>query len=308
MIARPEQEATLRRAFPQCRITRAQALAGGISSNATLYELVLADGTERRVVVRRPPCTTGDGAPGPSAAEYEVLRVARSSGVLAPEPCFLDPDGRSLVLEYVEGAPDLQVPFDISKLHRAAAQLAGIHRVRAPDHDLSFLPDRWESARTLVENWPIALDGSLDEANVRTTLAALWPWRRRNQDVLLHGDYWPGNLIWREDRIAAIIDWEEAERGDPLADLAIARLDMLWAFGVEAVHEFTRHYASLTDIDWTALPYWDLFVTLRPMSNLARWASSYALAPVNRPDIDEIRMREGHRWFVEHALQRLPRR
>jgi aminoglycoside phosphotransferase (APT) family kinase protein len=81
----------------------------------------------------------------------------------------------------------------------------------------------------------------------------------------LHGDYWPGNLLWNDGKLAAVLDWEDAERGDPLADIALARLDICWAFGDAA--------------------------------------SVYAGAPISRPDIDERSMREGHRRFVAEAVK-----
>src|SRR5207245_5037921 len=93
--------------------------------------------------------------------------------------------------------------------------------------------------------------------------------------VLLHGDFWPGNIIWRDGRIAAVIDWEEAELGDRLSDVAITRLDILWAFGVDAMHDFTARYRAMTSVDLVNLPYWDLYAALRPVSNIAEWAAVY---------------------------------
>ena len=66
------------------------------------------------------------------------------------------------------------------------------------------------------------------------------PLPRRNLPALLHGDYWPGNVLWEDGRLAAIIDWEDASVGDPLVDVSNARLEILWVFG-PSVEEFTRH-------------------------------------------------------------------
>ena len=44
-------------------------------------------------------------------------------------------------------------------------------------------------------------------------------------------------------RLVGVIDWEDAALGDPLADLANSRLEILWAFGDEAMERFTREYA-----------------------------------------------------------------
>jgi aminoglycoside phosphotransferase (APT) family kinase protein len=44
---------------------------------------------------------------------------------------------------------------------------------------------------------------------------------------LIHDDYRMGNFIWRADRIAAILDWERAFIGDPMADVAFTRIEAL---------------------------------------------------------------------------------
>jgi aminoglycoside phosphotransferase (APT) family kinase protein len=38
--------------------------------------------------------------------------------------------------------------------------------------------------------------------------------------VVVHGDYRFGNFLWQGTKIAAVIDWERAMLGDPMADLA----------------------------------------------------------------------------------------
>jgi aminoglycoside phosphotransferase (APT) family kinase protein len=127
-------------------------------------------------------------------------------------------------------------------------------------------------------------------------LEAAWPLPRHNEPVLLHGDFWPGNILWRNGRIVAVIDWEDAAIGDPLADLANSRLEILWAFGINAMQSFTRQYQSMTAIDFANLPYWDLCVALRRIDQIGLWGLD---------EMGEREMRERHRWFVEEAFERL---
>lgn len=79
----------------------------------------------------------------------------------------------------------------------------------------------------------------------------------------LHGDFWPGNVLWQDGRLAAVIDWEDACCSDPPSDLAISRLDLLWIWGLEAMDTFSADYLARTAIDTTHLPYWDLWAALR---------------------------------------------
>ena len=84
---------------------------------------------------------------------------------------------------------------------------------------------------------------------MRDVLEAVWPLPQSNRSVLLHGDFWPGNILWKDGQLVGIIDWENAAVGDPLADVANSRLEMLWAFGNDAMQSFTSQYQTVTTID-----------------------------------------------------------
>jgi aminoglycoside phosphotransferase (APT) family kinase protein len=236
--------------------------------------------------------------------EHALLSHCAALGIPAPQPCFLDGAEAALVLEYVDGAPELAPRSAPDMFQKMAAGLARIHDAAKPD-ELPFLTRRRDTAERHIRDVPAQLDETLDEARLRAALARLWPWPQHNPDTLLHGDYWPGNLLWRNGALVAVLDWEEAEVGDPLADVALARLDVLWAFGDAAMEAFTQCYRDATRIDWRNLARWDLCVALRPMANLERWSRVYTEPPISRPDVNAHTMREGHRRFVDQALRRL---
>ena len=121
----------------------------------------------------------------------------------------------------------------------------------------------------------------------------------------MHGDFWPGNVLWNGTEIAAAIDWENAAVGDPLADVATTRLDLLWAFGPRAMTTFTTHYAALSAVDLSNLPQWDLAATLRPAGAISIWAADWHA--YGRPDLTATRMRAIHQQFLDDALARLGR-
>ncbi len=87
---------------------------------------------------------------------------------------------------------------------------------------------------------------------IRSALAHNWPPERRTPSRLLHGDFWPGNTLWRMGRLTAVIDWEDAARGDPLADPGNGRLEVALLWGREAMQAFTDHY--LTKMPGLAAP------------------------------------------------------
>jgi aminoglycoside phosphotransferase (APT) family kinase protein len=296
----------LSRAFPGCRIEAIRELSGGVSARAMAATLALPDGTTKRVVLRRPRRATLDESRAAAAIEHALLARCRELGIRAPKPHFLDPEAGAVVLEYVEGAPELPRAPSPDLLRQMATELARIHRVPLGD-DFAFVSLRLDHVAYNLRNVPAEFDRELDEAGVRSALSELWPWEQRNANALLHGDYWPGNLLWRDGALVAVLDWEEPTLGDPLADVALTRLDVLWAFGETAMQDFTEYYCAQTAIDWSRLPHWDLVIALRPMSRLERWAPAYAPPPISRPDITESHLAAGHRRFVEQALVSLGR-
>jgi aminoglycoside phosphotransferase (APT) family kinase protein len=141
---------------------------------------------------------------------------------------------------------------------------------------------------------PAQPDDSLQEGKIRAALEKVWPLPPANLPGLLHGDYWPGNILWQDGRLAVVLDWEDAKRGDPLADLANTRLEILFSYGLEAMHIFTERYREIMPLDYTNLPYWDLCAALRPAGRIAIWAGDAAREKV---------MRERHAVFVAQAFE-----
>jgi Ser/Thr protein kinase RdoA (MazF antagonist) len=106
--------------------------------------------------------------------------------------------------------------------------------------------------------------------------------------------------LWRENQLVGLIDWEEMHIGSPLTDLAIARLDLFFAFDWQAVEDFTRNYLALNPINASQLPYWDLRCSQRIGDSYESWASSFP--PLGRPDITADVLRSKQSEFIERAL------
>lgn len=68
---------------------------------------------------------------------------------------------------------------------------------------------------------------------------------------LLHGDYRPKNILWRENQIAGIIDWAFVDIGDPYYDLSIIN----WYFDNDDWNRFISAY-GLTELDNERLQYY----------------------------------------------------
>lgn len=279
---------------PGARLRAARPLAGGVSAEVTALEVAHPDGRAETVVLRHHGAADLAHDPDITAHEFRLLQVLQAAGVPAPAPLHLDTSGAILptpwlLQSFVDG-DTADVPADPDDYMRQLAEaLAAIHRVPAPP----FLPRQEAQAAALIARPRPEPDESLAESRLRATLSATWPPPRRNPPVLLHGDVWPGNLLWRGGRLQAVVDWEDAATGDPLADLANARLELFIALGEDAMAALTHHYLALATIDPAALPLWELWAALRPIADLPGWGLE--------PEA-EHRLRERHRAFTARAL------
>ncbi|GGM14547.1 hypothetical protein GCM10010841_23920 [Deinococcus aerophilus] len=165
-----------------------------------------------------------------------------------------------------------------------AAFLAGLHRL--PATEFAFL-----SPLAPVGPRPSRPDTALSEGRIRRALDGLSA--PPCTPVVLHGDFWPGNVLWQGGQVSAVIDWEDAAVGDALSDVGNARLELLFFLGRRAINAFTREYVALTGATLTGLPYWDLRAALRPCGRLGEWGLDADL---------EAQMRRRHAGFVERAL------
>jgi aminoglycoside phosphotransferase (APT) family kinase protein len=305
-------EEIARRIVPEGNLVRIWSLAGGISAEMIVLEIDDGSGRMRRVIVRRSGPSALKQNPNIVKNEHDLLVVLKQNGLPVPEPLHLDLSTRILpapylVLEYIDGQIDYAPTSLHDCMHQLAGQLVKIHTLNIAGQDFTFLPQQSQITSSRLGIRPGKLNHELHEGIIRETLEAAWPFAERNPAALLHGDYWPGNVLWRSGTLTGVVDWEDASLGDPLYDLAIARLDLLYIFGLEAMTAFTDYYRSSRAIDDIDLPYWDLYAALRFIrltgSELGEWAAFFH--PYGRRDIRGKTIREYYQFFVHQAFDRL---
>jgi len=151
--------------------------------------------------------------------EEAAMRAADASGVAVPRVFGTTiEDGRpGLVMERVDG-PDLiafmsRRPWTVPRVARIVGRAqAAMHEVVAPDGLRSLS----EMVRFKIQTAD-ALPAELADFAL-ATLETL-----PDGDRLCHGDFHPGNVLFGP-RGPAVIDWTDASRGHPAADLARTRL------------------------------------------------------------------------------------
>lgn len=219
---------------------------GGFSYETWKLRARWQDSDRRRdeaLILRRAP-RGGVLEPYDASREFRVLRALEGSAVPVPRAYWCDPEGDVLgtsfyLMELVDG--EIPLPWDSSlaaptraAIHEAFADtLAALHSVDWRAKRLDFLG---------VPRDP-ADPAGLEIERCRETLAriALRPYPLLNEVIawlderrprspqlcLIHDDYRMGNFIWRDGRIAALLDWERAFLGDPMADVAFSRIKPL---------------------------------------------------------------------------------
>lgn len=259
-----------------------------MSPRAVKLELLAEHGRRHRQVLLGHSSRDRQVNPDIARDEFRLLKILSCAGLAVPRPLLVDVSQVMpfLITEFVEGdkrtaSADLSVFCD-----QLAGILSDIHRFSIERHDLSFLP----SQRAAIED--NLRERKVDDFGIHAAMRAAWARVSGNDTVLLHGDFWPGNLLWRGDQLAAIIDWEDAMLGDPLGDLGKSRLEVLWALGADAMDLYTSGYAARNpELDYRGLPFWDLWGALR-LSHFAKWTA----------EEEEIaRMRAQYERFVSAA-------
>src|SRR5579872_6184424 len=199
---------------PQSRLLRSWELKGGVSARVTALEIVRSDGQTEKMIIRQHGEVDFKHNPQIATNEFRLLQQLRSAGLAVPAPYYLDQSGEIfsipyIVIEYIEGKPEF-IPSSLPDyILQFATHLSRIHRVDYSKLDVSFLPQQEKKYAEKLRKRPVNLDESADEVRIGDMLNAAWPLAQQNTDVLLHGDFWPGNTLWRDGQLVAIIDWEE---------------------------------------------------------------------------------------------------
>lgn len=257
------------------------ATLGG-SSRTILFDLYGAGETQR--LVSRQETYTLDASPFlPPETQYRLLELVFRHGIPVPEPMFeFSPEdglGRGHVMRCVAGEtlPKrlLNDPsYAVARarfIDQAAEILARLHRIDPMEAEfLAGTADSRDPLAAQLERYDY-----YGEPHPALDFAFRWLAQNRPQGArrcLVHGDFRNGNMIVDETGIKAVLDWECAHLGDPMADLGWL-CTRSWRFGFNdrpAGGFGTRDalYAAYEaagggPVDTAAARWWEIFGLLR---------------------------------------------
>ena len=119
------------------------------------------------------------------------------------------------------------------------------------------------------------------------------------EPTYVHSDFWPGNTLWRDSTLVAVIDWEGGAIGDPSFDVAYCVVDIRLLEHDAAATRFVSRYAEGSGRSLDNLAYWTLVGLSRPLPDIAIWVPGWNAMGV---PMSAEKARSHHRDLIEEAL------
>ena len=204
--------------------------------------------------------------------ELQAARATVGVGLAVPKVAgIVEVDGRrGIVYERIDGPSMLKTltarPWTIIRLARLLAELhAVLHTRRIPD-----LPSQRERLQRRIRNVK-ALSPATKEATLKA-LAGL-----PDDSAVCHGDFHPDNILM-SPRGPIVIDWMDATRGSPLAD--VARTSLLLQVGAPPGMSMPVRLLINSMRSLFHQTYLRRYIQLRSVSHeqIAAWRASIAAA------------------------------
>lgn len=265
---------------------------------------VLTEGSTQ-LVLRRYGLWVEDREVDVAARETRALELLQRANIPGPAPIWIDTEGvfeeRAILISFVDGAPELTPsnPFDWAE--KMAAVLVRIHEVRLEESDLElFPPGAGEDMRKIQENPEMVLEHPLGEDLLRRRVL-LGSRGLESDQVFSHTDFWPGNILWRNGDLAAVVDWESPAMGDREMDVAYCSIDIRYLGMDRVADHFTKSYREMSDSPLPDLTHWEAVALCRPAPDIAEWVPAWVA--LGR-DISVERARARYTEVLEDFLAR----
>jgi aminoglycoside phosphotransferase (APT) family kinase protein len=261
------------------------------SSNLTYR---VEDASGEKFILRRPPATAALDSAHDVRREFKVMTALRRTDVPVPDTIALCSDtaitgAPFLIMSYAEGLI-LRTQTSAVELGAAKCSLAGrrffdvlarMHTLDVAAVGLGELSRGGRYVQRQLGRWMRQYEASVQGEpdplviDLHQRLVSSAPRATGDDNQLVHGDYHIDNVVFHPDMsVKAVLDWELAALGHPIADLAWAL--MFWARPGDGIvmmqdavtaapgfperDELANAYAQASEYSLESLPYFTAFV------------------------------------------------
>ncbi len=213
-------------------VTGADRIPAGASHEGWYVDTAAPGGGNRELFLRYTPIPFPERtAFHPLGTEAAVMRALGAAGVAVPPIIGIHPTKEAVLSERVPGATWFYRIKDPDEQVRVAQDfmrnLATVHRLDPRDLGIDALgPVRTAREHALERIEGIRWRGTAPDGSMDPLLRLSCDWLERNVPdydgpvVLVQGDTGPGNFMYQDGKVTAVVDWELSHWGDPMDDIA----------------------------------------------------------------------------------------
>lgn len=216
-------------------IVAVKPVTGGNRYRSWVVDVKTQDGRTLALYLRhqlpRPPTTSEPYTLAREATIYRaVVDTPANATIRAPRLIAVHPDGHAILSERRPGRAEFRRLTDpahrVTAVQEFVAAVVALHTLDISGLALDGLDARSSIADCVAQEiavWRAMYDES-GRGDPLIDLALAWltthlP-RPAEPAVLAHGDAGPGNFLFEDGHMTALLDWELAHLGDPMEDIA----------------------------------------------------------------------------------------
>jgi aminoglycoside phosphotransferase (APT) family kinase protein len=213
-------------------VAKADRIPGGGIRQGWFIDVGPPDGPIQPLFLRYSPAPL----PEPTAfhrlaTEAEVVKALGQAGIAVAHVHAVHPDREAVLLERVSGQTWFRLIKDpdeqVSVAQDFISNLASIHRLDPASLDAPSLgPVKTAREHALERISEIRFRATASDGSIDPLVQLSADWLERNVPdyegpvVLVQGDTGPGNFLYEDGRVTAVLDWELCHWGDPMDDIA----------------------------------------------------------------------------------------
>jgi aminoglycoside phosphotransferase (APT) family kinase protein len=213
-------------------VTRTDRIPGGATREGWFVDVAAPGRGSRELYLRYSPHPFPErSAFHRLGVEAEIMRALGPTEVSVPPILGAHPQREAILEERVRGATWFYRIKDATEQVRVAQDfirnLAAQHRLDPRQLDIAPLgPVRTARQHALERIDDIRWRGTAPDGSMDPLLRLSTDWLERNVPdyegpvVLVQGDTGPGNFMYADGKVTAVVDWELAHWGDPMDDIA----------------------------------------------------------------------------------------